>query len=66
MNWLITGCNPGCCPIEKSRSRKSGGTGLGLAIAKEIVESHGGTMEAKSKLGIGSSFVITLPRGEKH
>lgn len=50
--------------VEKSRSRKSGGTGLGLAIAKEIVESHGGTMEAKSKLGIGSSFVITLPRGE--
>lgn len=50
--------------VEKSRSRKSGGTGLGLAIAKEIVESHGGTMEAKSKLGIGSSFTITLPRGE--
>ena len=50
--------------VEKSRSRRSGGTGLGLAIAKEIVESHGGNIEVKSKQGVGTSFMISLQRGD--
>ena len=50
--------------MEKSRSRRSGGTGLGLAIAKEIVESHGGNIEVKSKQGVGTSFMISLQRGD--
>ncbi|MEC5425328.1 ATP-binding protein [Virgibacillus sp. C22-A2] len=52
--------------VEKSRSRLSGGTGLGLTIAKEIVESHGGTIEVRSKLGEGSSFIITLQKGDSN
>jgi signal transduction histidine kinase len=47
--------------VERSRSRKSGGTGLGLAIAREIVEAFGGRIEIKSKLGEGTTFIITLP-----
>ena len=47
--------------VDKSRSRGTGGTGLGLTIAKEIVESHGGTITAKSKEGDGSTFRFTLP-----
>ncbi len=38
------------------------GTGLGLSICKEIVQGHGGRMEVKSTLGVGSSFAVILPR----
>ena len=38
------------------------GYGLGLAIAKNIVEVHGGVLTAKSTVGKGSAFTITLPK----
>lgn len=37
------------------------GTGLGLYITKGIVESHGGTVGVKSKLGEGTTIFFTLP-----
>ncbi len=37
------------------------GTGVGLAICKKIVQLHNGTIEAKSQLDKGSTFIVTLP-----
>jgi two-component system OmpR family sensor kinase len=42
------------------------GAGLGLSIARQIAESHGGTIEATSKVGLGSEFVLMLPRRKPH
>lgn len=48
--------------VEESRSRKHGGAGLGLAICRNIVEAHGGSIEAQpSDLG-GLKIAIRLPR----
>jgi len=41
------------------------GSGLGLAIVKEIVEAHGGTVNAESTEGRGSTFIFTLKRADK-
>ncbi len=37
------------------------GTGLGLAVTREIIEALGGTIEVSSRVGEGTTFVVTLP-----
>jgi two-component system, OmpR family, sensor histidine kinase BaeS len=45
---------------DRSR-QQTGESGLGLAIARSLVEAHGGTIRATSTVGVGSTFIITLP-----
>ena len=45
---------------DLARSRKVGGSGLGLAICKHIVEAHGQSIHARSKIDVGSTFGFTL------
>jgi signal transduction histidine kinase len=40
----------------------SSGSGLGLTIARGLVEAHGGTIRAESRLGAGTTIVFSLPR----
>jgi PAS domain S-box-containing protein len=51
--------------FEPFYSTKRGGTGLGLAIANRIVERHGGTLEAESRVGAGTTMRVWLPRAER-
>ncbi len=48
--------------VDKSRSREQGGTGLGLAIVKHIVEAHNQSINVRSSLNEGTSFVFTLKK----
>lgn len=43
------------------QTTKKSGTGLGLAIVQKIVESHGGTIQLRSELGLGTECIIHLP-----
>jgi len=49
---------------DPSNTRKYEGSGIGLALALELITLHDGTIEAKSKEGVGSEFIIKLPYEE--
>ena len=45
-----------------ARATERDGTGLGLAFAKEVIERHGGEIEARSNPDVGTTFTFTLPK----
>jgi two-component system phosphate regulon sensor histidine kinase PhoR len=46
---------------DRARQRELGGTGLGLSIVKHIAQLHGGSVEAVSELGRGTTVRVKLP-----
>lgn len=54
-------------PFQRLHGRSSDyeGVGMGLAICKKIVDLHGGQITAKSEVGKGSTFIMTLPMNKE-
>ena len=76
-NWLVVqvedngrGIEPEALPhifdrfyrADPARNSDQGGSGLGLAIVKQIIEGHGGRVEARSAPGQGTSIYFSLPK----
>jgi two-component system sensor histidine kinase SenX3 len=47
--------------VDPARSRATGGTGLGLSIVKHVAATHSGTVTLWSRVGVGSTFTLSLP-----
>jgi signal transduction histidine kinase len=49
--------------IDGGSRRLQEGSGLGLYLCRKLSELMGGTIQVESRLGVGSTFRVTLPRG---
>lgn len=49
--------------VEGAKGRSFEGTGIGLSLVQELVRLHGGTVQAASVEGQGSSFEVSIPTG---
>lgn len=47
--------------VSNDTARKYGGTGLGLTITKKIIDIMNGEIQVKSKLEVGTKFIVNLP-----
>ena len=63
----LTDDGPGICEeltkkmFHEKFSTKSDGHGYGLPICRKIIENHNGSIQVRSKLGEGTTFLIRLP-----
>lgn len=52
--------------FQRLEGQKHEGSGIGLAVCKKIANGHGGDITAKSQIGQGSTFIITLAIHQKN
>ena len=52
--------------VEGTQARTHEGSGIGLALVQELVKLHGGSIEATSELGAGTTFRVRIPFGSAH
>jgi len=48
--------------VDRSRSKDTGGYGLGMSLCKKIMEAHGGTIEIRSTLNVGTTVFLRFVR----
>lgn len=65
--FWVSDTGPGIPPDDVEKifdplfTTKPNGSGLGLAVARDLVQSHGGTIDVKSTPGSGATFVVSIP-----
>jgi len=52
--------------VESTEGRTHEGSGIGLALVQELVRLHGGSIDATSTLGAGTTFRVHIPLGTAH
>jgi PAS domain S-box-containing protein len=52
--------------VRGARGRSIEGSGIGLALVQELVQLHGGSVRAESTVDVGSTFIVSIPRGNAH
>ena len=52
--------------VEGTQGRTHEGSGIGLALVQELVRLHGGSIEVRSEVNVGTTFSVRLPYGSAH
>ena len=50
----------------KNTNKPNDGVGIGLALSQSLANIHGGLIDVKSELNVGSCFILKLPMGASH
>jgi signal transduction histidine kinase/ligand-binding sensor domain-containing protein/DNA-binding response OmpR family regulator len=49
-----------------NHTKSETGSGIGLSLVKDIVDNHDGNVNVESRIGKGSTFIVSLQKGKKH
>ena len=52
--------------VQGARARTHEGSGIGLALVRELARLHGGDIEVRSDVNVGTTFTLHLPTGKGH